>query len=301
MYKSILDYANEFRKTGIATIPIQYKDKRPDFNLLPKNEDGNSSWERYKTELPSYDDLSNWFLRGQHNYGVVTGWSNLVVLDFDLHTEYVAWGLWGKHYPIANYVFNSAFQVKTGRGVHVYIRTINPERNRNLRNIDIKANSGYVLGVGSIHPSGAMYEQIRKIWNFPVVQALSDVLPANLLLSDNTVKAKPVQVKQVKEYDMWEAAANPFVPQSDLIGEIKKRYSVESFFPDATDTHGGRYKLVCCPFHDDKNPSFWVDVDMQICGCYAGCTDKPLDVINLYARLYSLSNVEAIKALAKGL
>ena len=45
----------------------------------------------------------------------------------------------------------------------------------------------------------------------------------------------------------------------------------------------------------------WVDTARGICGCYAGCTPKPFDVIDLYARLHGLDNRDAIKQLARGL
>ena len=54
-----------------------------------------------------------------------------------------------------------------------------------------------------------------------------------------------------------------------------------------------------CPLHDDAEPSFWIDTRDQVCGCFAGCTSKPLDVINLYARLCGLNNREAIFQLAR--
>jgi hypothetical protein len=41
----------------------------------------------------------------------------------------------------------------------------------------------------------------------------------------------------------------------------------------------------------------WVDTGRQICGCYAGCTPKPLDVIDLYARMQGITTKEAIHEL----
>ena len=49
------------------------------------------------------------------------------------------------------------------------------------------------------------------------------------------------------------------------------------------------------------NPSFWIDTTRQLCGCHAGCTPKPLDVIDLFARICSLGNDEAIRVLSRGL
>ncbi len=48
-----------------------------------------------------------------------------------------------------------------------------------------------------------------------------------------------------------------------------------------------------------ENPSFWVDTKAQLCGCFSGCTNVPLDAINLYARLHGISNVAAIKEMSR--
>jgi len=54
-----------------------------------------------------------------------------------------------------------------------------------------------------------------------------------------------------------------------------------------------RFVPAHCPFHDDKEPSFWIDTDRNLWGCHA-CGVRG-DVINLYARLKGLTNTEAIR------
>ena len=83
---------------------------------------------------------------------------------------------------------------------------------------------------------------------------------------------------------------------------IKQQLRVEDFFPSAIESGGnGRWKLARCPFHDDHNPSFWIDTKQQLCGCHSGCTPLPLDVIGLYARLHGIDNTAAIKEMARHL
>lgn len=77
--------------------------------------------------------------------------------------------------------------------------------------------------------------------------------------------------------------------------------------PSRSSTSGsGRYFVGWCPFCQPNGPGkfkeqrkLWVDVNLQICNCFkARCrADKPMDVINLYARLHNLDNDAAIAAL----
>jgi hypothetical protein len=287
----------DFLRSGIAIIPVRYKDKRPDAKLLPAGPDGSPTWEPYKTTLPSEADLQHWFARPE-NYGVVTGWKGLLVLDFDDASEYSKWRLWAsKRGGIARLVAETAFQVQTSRGVHVYVRSTTPGANRKLGKIDIKYR-GYVLGPGSIHPTGIEYRALKDALIFPLIENLSDILPAELLVQPTTVATQPVTVLSS---DPWQSAMN-VAPQvkAGAVEKIKQSLRIQDFFSDLRPTsRDGRWFMTICPFHDDHHPSFWIDTQQQICGCHKHCIDKPLDAINLFARLHGLDNSEAIRILVQ--
>jgi len=59
-----------------------------------------------------------------------------------------------------------------------------------------------------------------------------------------------------------------------------------------------RWYVALCPFHDDHNPSMWIDTRRQLCGCNT-CSMKPMDSINLYARMHNLNESVAVSQLAK--
>ena len=284
----IIETATRFLRMGISVIPINYKDKRPAFQYLPLDEEGEPTWEPYKTSLPDWLTVSAWFNQ-RLNYGVVAGWQNLVVLDFDDIQEYNHWMFWAmKTGGSARYVAENAFRVSTSRGAHVYIRLPFREKNRKVGKIDIKAN-GYVLGPGSVHPSGAIYTPLKQVWAFPLVSALSDVLPADMLV-------QPTQAAPV-----WQPAPKPAGQvNSNLVKKIKASFPIENFFPQAKQS-GRNWLLILCPLHDDHHPSFWINTEQQICGCFAGCTPKPLDAINLYARIHGISNTDAIRLMGSTL
>lgn len=287
---NILDWSNVWVNLGIGVIPVRYKDKRPSL-----------AWEIYKTQLPTQEELSQWFSYGNHNYGVLAGWNNLVVLDFDDIAEYRSWVMWGITHPTASYILSKAFSVMTARGVHVYLRLATTIKNHKVGKIDIKT-SGYVLGPGSIHPSGAEYRAMRETVHLPLIMTLSDVLPAHLLIT-HTEHVEGVCVpefKRVEASDPWQVVNDPPHSSVTLIQSIRQRFKVEDFFTDKVRTSSNaRWFLTRCPLHEDSSPSMWIDVAHQLVGCFAGCTPKPLDVINLYARLHGLSNELAIQEMAR--
>jgi len=291
-------YPYSILSAGIGLIPVQYKDKRPDAKLLPKDDNGQPTWQPFKTQLPSQDDLARWFIT-PHNYGVVTGWRGLLVLDFDDSNEYARWRMWAvKRGGLANFAATSAFQVQSSRGVHVYLRCETPGANRKIGKIDVKFR-GYVLGPGSIHPTGVEYKALKDAFILPLIATLSDVLPAEMLQHTELPQNinKPMQLTS----DPWKAAMEPpVILGNGVVDKIKKLFRVEELFTNLKSTsRDSRWQMTNCPFHDDKHPSFWLDTQQQICGCHAGCTVKPLDVIGLYARLYGMTNGEAIRVLAK--
>lgn len=291
--QAALRAAQWWRLLGVATIPIRYRDKRPDGRLV-------STWEEYKHRLPTNMELLRWFGGGFHNVGLVTGWRNLVVVDFDNPEVYLRWSLWAARRNIRRLV-SSTLKVVTWRGVHVYFFTAQPGINQKLPGIDIKACNGYVLIPPSIHPSGSAYRVYEG--RFPAeIDALSDVLPADLLVSNteySEVVRRDVLPVIFSSGDAWSSSTRVLDPYADLIEQIKARYCLESFLMlDVRTTV--RWAMTRCPFHDDANPSFWVDTFRQLCGCFAGCTPKPYDVIDLYARLHNLTARDAILCMMRG-
>lgn len=54
-----------------------------------------------------------------------------------------------------------------------------------------------------------------------------------------------------------------------------------------------------CPKHDDKHPSFSVNLEKGICRCWAGCTNGSLDVFGFYQWYFGCTFPEAMEKLAK--
>lgn len=257
---------------GIAVIPIWYRRKNPALK----------SWVEFQTRLPLLSELLEWF-KTTRNIAVITGWNDLTVIDFDNSSLFEFWqrvsGL-------------KTYMVETARGMHVYFYINQVVEFKQLPGIDIKSSGGYVLAPPSVHPDGSIY---RVFCDQPIrrVNSIRDVLPGTWLPAE---RQAPVVEQAV--YDPWEAASNPAVGGNGSVDKIQEGMRIESMFPDKIQT-GDNWYMTQCPFHDDTHPSFWIDTEHQICGCFAGCTPKPLDVINFYARLNGLDNTTAIFELAK--
>lgn len=287
--------ARQYLAQGLAPIPVQYKGKRP----LVK-------WGVYQNQLPTGSDLKQWFDGRVCNIGIVTGHAGLTVIDFDDSLTYARWLRWAKG-GYAGTVASKSFRIRTARGMHVYLRLPEATRTRALMDgnqrvgVDIKSQGGYVLAPPSIHQSGAEYVAVNPNAPIMTVQVLSDILPA-VLLTDDEQPDRDVRVPRPhKTDDPWQAASSPTNGDS-AVEKIKSALAIEEFFPLRTKpAKRGRFWMARCPFHDDKNPSLWIDIERQRCGCFAGCTAKSLDVISLYARLNDLSNSEAIRVLARSL
>lgn len=295
----LIDAASYWLNLGIAPIPIQYKGKRPAVR----------EWRGFQKRLPTQEEITEWFGASLRNIAIITGWTGLVVIDFDTMAAYQRWQLWtARQGRATEFVANSTYKVRTARGVHVYVRLPYPEVNRHLEGIDVKATGGYVLTAPSVHPSGVEYTAFDRA--FPILQvgALSEILPA-VLLERNTEYRVGVAVPGMDDalrarlaaLDPWVSVRGDGCDSGvDLVTKIRRRFHLGDFFPDAALTSpDGRWLTTHCPLHDDHNPSFWVDTRRGICGCFSGCTPQPLDVINLYARMHGLTNHDAILTLGK--
>jgi hypothetical protein len=282
MTTDLLTIAAEWVITrGVSVFPLKVRSKEPEARLLPRDDTGRPGWQCYRDRLPTLEELACWWGKGIcWNLAVITG-RGLVVLDFD---EPGGYECWQALYPQAD-----TYTVTTSRGRHVYVYLDNPP-DRTIHTFwgEVRTAGAYVVGEGSIHPTGTQYVgNGREIARFADLDA---ILSPALLIAKT---AEPVQVGAPAVYaavpmpaavgprDVWTAASSP--PEGDPISRIKKHYKILDFFPDAKPSGRGYY-LAHCPFHQDNHPSFWILPHRNIGGCYAGCNGgKPFDVINLAA------------------
>lgn len=275
--------ASEFIARGIAIFPVRFRDKRP---AVP-------SWEVYKTHLPTMTELRHWFPSDMRNYAVVLGWQRLAVLDFDDMQAYYDWQMW----TLDNcHLLDRAYSVKTSRGVHLYFSLLEDQHNLKLAGIDFKT-SGYVVGPGSVHPSGHIYQAMGP-WELPVIERLADIVPADMLKNASMEDIRPVRcmedrnAKNAGNFDIYDLAENA-VAKSPL-ERAQNNYHIEDFFNDATT---GDFHPVPCPFHDDAHASAWISVKLQLFGCHS-CNMRPMSPVGFYAALHQVDIQTAIRQMA---
>lgn len=84
------------------------------------------------------------------------------------------------------------------------------------------------------------------------------------------------------------------------LSQVKKAISplslLSDFRPAIKPAGRGRWLTCLCPFHNDREPSFWIDTQRGLWGCHACGLHG--DVINLYAQFENLTNGEALQRLA---
>lgn len=282
-----LDLIFWFISMGFSVVPLHIGTKIPKIK-----------WGRYQKVLPTKDELLRWF-RVPSNAAVVTGTNSLVVIDFDDISEYLKWSMWaqGEGTETARLILRDSYKVRTSRGIHLYTRCSSDVRNLHFGKIDVKGRGGLVTLPGSIHPSGALYREYQQ-GGFPVWSEIEQLFATEVLALG--VQAVPEWQRRAEAERQDLSVLNEVqvldMPVQVDLGEIKRRNRIEQFVPGIMMT-GPNWGIAKCPFHEDNNPSFWVDTERQLCGCFSGCTAQPLDVINLYSRLHGMSNSEAIREL----
>ena len=286
---SILDIAQSWLDRGFSVIPIGFKSKRPSFRAL-RWTGSTASWEPYKERQATREELRMWFgpTSPVCNLGLVTGFNGLVVIDFDTLDAY---GMWlhmaamtgGLMAAIAQHTY----RVMTARGMHIYLRTVEPVESYQVGMIDVKARFGYVLVPPSVHPSGYLYEAAIPTAHVMQVDALSDVFPLER-------PAPIIQAQNASEYtDPFEAAMHAIEVPSGAIDTIKATMRPEDLLGLVRN---GQRHIIRCPLHNDNHPSFNIYADGRWkcfgCGRYG-------DVIDLWAMMHNISTKEAIVELAE--
>ena len=140
-------------RQGFHLLPLLPKSKFPYSDLLPTNAFGAASWTPLSLRPASEPEVKFWF---EHdplcNYGIITG-ANCVgarclcVVDVDRPRDIPP----GLNIP-------PTVAVKTARGSHFYYYSDTEVESRKLPFGELKASSGYVVGPGSVHETGVVYE-----------------------------------------------------------------------------------------------------------------------------------------------
>ena len=87
--------------------------------------------------------------------------------------------------------------------------------------------------------------------------------------------------------------------KKEIIQRVLDKASILDVVSDvcAVKKKGGRY-WACCPFHDEKTPSFSINVATNTWYCFGACGEGG-GVVNFVMKYYNLTFIEAIEKLAE--
>ncbi len=137
-------------------------------------------WSRASTTRAAM--VQAWFSRAPRNIGIDCGKSGLLVLDEDAPGELHR--LCAEH----GHELPDTFTVATGKGQHLYYRqpegasfTNSPGAIRGYR-IDVRGRGGYVVGPGSLHHTGPVYQVAADAPIAPLPEWIAELLTAEQAL-----------------------------------------------------------------------------------------------------------------------
>lgn len=165
----MVDYVLKLFSLGFLCVPVTPGGRHLDIETIGYSPLHLQTRQKYLKELcfdsilfqlsqhpPSTETLQHWFSKIGVNIGVVGGYMNLIILDFDKPTVYQCWKKKNPHLVAATPV------AKSPHGFHVYLRTAGPTISSSLhfgfsRAGHVKALGGYVLCTPSTLKEGLSY------------------------------------------------------------------------------------------------------------------------------------------------
>jgi len=143
--RAALSYATN----GFEVFPLKPREKRP----------LHSGWQAQATrDVASV--AAAWRRDPDANIGVAC--RELIVLDTDDERGLAA---------VRDLDLPETTAARTGRGMHFYLEGSGSSRSGVLPGLDVRAGRAYVVGAGSVHPSGAVYEWQVPPWEVPPAPA----------------------------------------------------------------------------------------------------------------------------------
>ncbi|MBZ9676469.1 bifunctional DNA primase/polymerase [Mesorhizobium sp. ES1-1] len=185
------DYAVQLLAKGYICVPLRSGGKHLDLESMDYNPLHLQTRRKNLKELafrsvafqlsqrpPTSDDVSRWFQNSSGNIGIVGGYANLLILDFDKVSGYRDWSR--MHQSLAE----RTPLARSPNGFHVYLRTEEPTISSSLysglrRVGHVKALGGYVVASPSMLRDGSSYEWVQGRSPFDVdpqpIASLADI------------------------------------------------------------------------------------------------------------------------------
>lgn len=265
MANRLLNAAMRYTKAGIATMPVW-----PDRRKNPKI----TSYAEYRERLPTVEEWTRWAQRWpKANIAILTGYHiGLCALDFDDVSSYNEWSM------NVSDKWENTWRVETGRGWHVYFISKGDSGQdrvfkRGTSTVLLRAKGAYVIAPPSTHYTGRSYRTVKNV--LPIETQVRYILAG---WEEKHKTSSGHQINRPKTPKMW-----------------GNRLNILDWIPPYNINPNRRGAMQCfCPFHDDDNPSAWVNPKENRFGCNSpGCPAHGWhDVINVIAMMTGNDNAK---------
>lgn len=276
----VKDKARFYKKNELSVIPIRPGKKTPKIK-----------WTPFQKRIMSLEEIEEYFGKNS-NIAIVTGKiSNIIVLDIDPRH--------GGDETIKDLPIPDTVTAETGGGgLHYYFKypdgfedIPNFQNIKELPGVDLRADGGYIISAPSLHPIGERYKFVEgKVFGeIELAEAPKWLLKLiKKMQSGNGKKTKNNSPKKANSNYNSMKTDNIF----DAVNKMAEILDVWDRYGDGQEPINNK---ICCPFHDDSNPSlsFKVEENYYNCfGCEAG--GGPVDLLK---RLKNVSAIEAVNIL----
>ncbi len=180
-----------YLRSGLSLVPCSHQTKRPDPKLLPLDDEGKPGWKVYQERPPDEKTVCGWFAKGCKAVAAIGGEvsGGLLIIDFDGPGFFERWqaevGELADSLPVqrTGHASGERYQLamrceRPGRNDKLaWVPDETEETGRRIA-VETRAEAGYAVLPGSLHPSGRRYEVVAGDWlNIPrVSQARTDAL-----------------------------------------------------------------------------------------------------------------------------
>jgi hypothetical protein len=271
VYKAALDWLDR----GFHLLPIQPGTKRQA-----------QGYGLHQQHITNMQQAAHWFNNlSKFNLAVIAP-EDKFVIDFDDWGLYLWWVRFVKHFCNAP---SSYTEITPNDGAHVFINGQVPQTFSPIPHVEIKrvvlVAPSVLAGITTPYEvmiDGEIYSGSLDAVLFPLSKSPPQLAPAS-----RAARVAPPNLAR----------------SNNKLDRIKSKFSIldlmRKHHPKVALHGRGRYITACCPFHAEKESSFWIDTEKNLFGCHACKTHG--DVINFFALVHHIENSKAIEEMSKAL
>ena len=244
----LLELALSYARGGLSLVPCDHRTKRPADALLPRDPEGKATWAPFQVQPADEATIREWFTRGCQAVATVGGKvsGGLLIIDFDVAGFFEKWSV-----EVGKLGEGLAVQ-KTGRdggGYQVWFRCPDPGRSTKLAwvpdeseesgrkcAVETKAEGGYAVAPGSLHPSGRRYT--RLLGDFANIPTIPQTQADALLAAARKLDEAPLTRREMEARETAAKTCNKYQGECNGQGSVIDGYNERVTIEAALESHG---------------------------------------------------------------